>query len=141
LKRAVFDANVLVAWFAAEAGTLLELMARWRLHAFLLVVSQPILLEVGRAWNTPYWRARMGPAQIDEAVRLMRDLAEMAPIAINVKGVATHPEDDLVLATAISANADYLVTGDKQLLAIGYFEGTRIVSPREFLTILEQTEE
>jgi predicted nucleic acid-binding protein len=47
--------------------------------------------------------------------------------------VATHPEDDLVLATAISAKAEYLVSGDTKLQRLGTYEGVKIVSPREFL--------
>ena len=54
-----------------------------------------------------------------------------------VHGVATHPEDDLILATAVSAKADYLVTGDKKLRELGSYQGVSIVSPREFLDILE----
>ena len=56
----------------------------------------------------------------------------MATLA-NVSGVASHPEDDLVLATAISGAAEYLVTGDRQLLALGTFRDIRIVTARQFL--------
>ena len=59
------------------------------------------------------------------------------PVTAQVQGVATHPEDDLILATAISGNADYLVTGDRQLLALGSYGGVRIVTPRDFLAILD----
>jgi predicted nucleic acid-binding protein len=61
----------------------------------------------------------------------------LVPITAEVRGVATRPEDDLTLATAVSAEADYLVTGDRQLLALADYEGVQIISPREFLTILE----
>jgi uncharacterized protein len=53
-----------------------------------------------------------------------------------VSGVASHPEDDLILATAASGAADYLVTGDRQLLALGTFYEVRIVSARQFLDTL-----
>jgi predicted nucleic acid-binding protein len=53
-----------------------------------------------------------------------------------VQGVASHPEDGLVLATAVSAKADYLVTGDSQLQRLGQFEGEAIVPPRTFLDYL-----
>ncbi len=59
------------------------------------------------------------------------------PITVTVQGVASHPEDDLILATAVSARADYLVTGDRQLLALGTFQGVQIVSPRDFVAILD----
>ncbi|MGE3911651.1 MAG: putative toxin-antitoxin system toxin component, PIN family [Chloroflexota bacterium] len=53
--------------------------------------------------------------------------------------VTGDPEDDYVLATARVGSADYLVTGDKELLGLQQFHGTRIVSPREFLFVLEGT--
>jgi predicted nucleic acid-binding protein len=56
---------------------------------------------------------------------------------VEVSGVATHPEDDLILATAVAANATYLVTGDRKLRAVGNFRGVTILSPREFLATLE----
>ncbi len=39
--------------------------------------------------------------------------------------------DDNILALAKSANAKYIVTGDKDLLTLKEFEGTEIISPRE----------
>jgi putative PIN family toxin of toxin-antitoxin system len=138
--RAVFDSNVLVSWFAANTGTLRELFIRWSKSHFDLVISEPILPEVRNAWTIPYWQERMTDAEIAGALVLLRDFANWTEISQVVQGVASHSEDDIILATAVSANSDYLVTGDKQLLAIGYFEGTKIVSPREFLMILEQIE-
>jgi predicted nucleic acid-binding protein len=56
-------------------------------------------------------------------------------ITVEVHGVVTHLEDDLILATAASARTDYLVTGDRQLLALGSHAGALIVGPRRFLTV------
>jgi predicted nucleic acid-binding protein len=50
-----------------------------------------------------------------------------------VHGVATHSEDDLILATAVSAEADYLVMGDRKLQDLVTYEGVTIASPRQFL--------
>ena len=60
----------------------------------------------------------------------------MVPLTVQVAGVATHPEDDLILATAVSSGADYLVTGDRRLRAVGAYADVAILSPREFLTLL-----
>ncbi len=58
----------------------------------------------------------------------------------SVTGIADDDEDDAVLGTAVAAGADYLVTGDQGLLAIGEHAGVRIVTARQFLDILEMTE-
>lgn len=68
---------------------------------------------------------------------MLTEEATQTPITASVSGVATHPEDDLILAAAISGCADYLVTGDARLQALGTFQGVQIMSPRVFLGILE----
>ena len=62
----------------------------------------------------------------------------MTPLTVEVTEVATHPEDDLILATAVASGAHYLVTGDRKLRTIQSYQGVTIVSPREFLALLER---
>jgi len=45
--------------------------------------------------------------------------------------------DDLVLASAVSAGADRVVTGDQDLLVLQQYAGVRVVSPRQFLEWLD----
>lgn len=61
----------------------------------------------------------------------------LTPLTYEVRGVASHPEDDRILATAASVHVDYLVTGDRKLQQLGEYVGVKIVSPRQFLEILE----
>ena len=46
------------------------------------------------------------------------------------------PNDDHVIATALAVKADAIVTGDKDLLALGQFRAVRIITARAFLTEL-----
>jgi predicted nucleic acid-binding protein len=46
-------------------------------------------------------------------------------------------DDDLVLATAVAAGAELIVTGDDDLLVLKEYEGVAIVSPRQFLERLD----
>lgn len=135
----VFDANVLIAGLPATRGTLLQLVDHWRAGHVHLVVSTHLLAEVTRAWTKSYWSARMPPEQREELLDLLQEEAERISITVPVHGVATHPEDDLILATAVSAQAAYLVTGDKQLLKLEEFQGVAIMSPEAFLAILEES--
>ena len=86
---------------------------------------------------SPCRRVRPGPsydigstAQIDAAVQLIIATATIVAPTISASGLTTHPEDDVVLAGAITAQVDYLVTGDKQLQRIGAYQGVSILSPR-----------
>ncbi len=47
-------------------------------------------------------------------------------------GICRDPDDVTVIGTATSAGAEYLVTGDQDLLVLGQYESVRMVSPREF---------
>jgi uncharacterized protein len=132
-----FDANILVSSSIAPAGgTLSQIIDEWKNRAFEVVISEHIFHEVQRALDDHYFRQRLTSTEITEFLTLVRTRAAFVAISVTVDGVATHPEDDLVLATALSAQADYLVTGDRQLLRLGIYAGVRIVRPREFIDIL-----
>lgn len=138
--RAVLDANVLVSGFPAEAGVPARLVELWARGRYELVVSEPLLAEASRAWGRPYYAARYAAADAEETLARLRQEAILTPITVRVAGVATHPEDDLVLAAAVSARSDYLVTGDRQLQKLGAYQGVAILSPRAFLDLLAAQE-
>jgi putative PIN family toxin of toxin-antitoxin system len=105
---AVLDTNVLasgIAGITRQESTPGELVRRWRAKAFTLVVSEPILTELVRTLSNPYFRSRLSPADIAAALARFQTDARIQPLTAQVSGIATHPQDDLILATAISAQA------------------------------------
>jgi predicted nucleic acid-binding protein len=109
----------------------------WRTRLFTLVLSEPILTEVARALAKPYFAAYISPEEAAADLVLLRQQAEIVALTVRVSGVATHPADDLLLATAASAGVDYLVTGDGPFRRrVPTYKGVTLVSPREFLAIL-----
>jgi putative PIN family toxin of toxin-antitoxin system len=130
---AVLDTNVLVSAFPAHNTVPAMLIDAWRQGVFHLVISEHILEELEETWKDPYWRARFSPTASTDAIALLRSDAIVTALTVEVTGIATHPEDDLILATAVAGNADYLVTGDRQLRAVGTFQGVTMLSPRAFL--------
>jgi putative PIN family toxin of toxin-antitoxin system len=136
--RAVLDTNVLASAAIAHPGTTLAtILDDVVADRFDLAVSEHILVELRRTLATPYYAARITPAAAARYVQLLISLGITVRITTPVSGVATHPEDDPVLATALSARADYLVTGDLRLRdRVPSFQGIPLVSPAEFLDIL-----
>jgi putative PIN family toxin of toxin-antitoxin system len=136
---AVLDANTLVSAILVELGISRQILRAAYERRFICLCSAAIVAEVLRAFNRPRVRPRytIDPNEVEELRRFLESELVAVAITVNVHGVATHPEDDLILATAVSANADYLVTGNRQLQALGSFQGVSIVSPREFLTLLQ----
>lgn len=132
---AVLDTNVLASGFVGHGwnSAVVQILDAWRARMYELVLSDHILAELEQAFSDPYFRRRLTHEDIIADLRLLREQAVLTPITVTITGVAAHPEDDLVLATAVSAKADYLVTGDGQLQKLRMLEGVNIVSPRAFL--------
>ena len=67
--------------------------------------------------------------EVDNALgEFASDLRYFA-VSGSIRGVCRDPNDDMVLECAIVAGAELIVTGDKDLLAIGNYEGVRIDDP------------
>jgi len=112
------------------------LLRAWYARQYELVISEHILSELQHALAAPYFSRFLSVTDQEEALHTLRIDATIVPITVVVEGVATHPEDDLILATALSGGVDYLVTLDRQLLALASHGGIRIVTPQAFLTML-----
>ena len=72
-----------------------------------------------------------------ERTTFLRDLFRMAvsvPITETVR-VCRDPKDDKILELAVNGRADYIVTGDDDLLVMNPFRGIAIIRPAEFLAI------
>lgn len=95
------------------------------------------MADVRRTLRKRYFVQRV-PLNIRSALfAALQDEAAIVALAVPVAGVSSHPADDLILATAISAAADFLVAGDRQLLKLDSFQGVAIVDPAEFAAVLD----
>jgi uncharacterized protein len=59
-------------------------------------------------------------------------VAEMIEINDTI-AACRDPKDDKLLELAVGGNADFLITGDKDLLVLNPFRAVKIITPREFL--------
>ncbi len=121
--KVVLDANVVVSGFT-HAGSVPDLLLRhWYAGRYQLVVSDPLIGETTRTFTKPYFSARLSDLQVRQFILLLETDADVAEMTAVVTSVESHSEDDLILATAVSGNAIFLVTGDRQLQRLGTFQG------------------
>ena len=125
--RVVLDSNVLIAAFVAR-GTCAELLEHCaREHQ--LLASEHILDEVRRNLVT---KAGASSRDADAAIKLLRSSLTLVEPTDLGRRVCRDADDDAILGTAVAAQCELLVSGDKDLLELGGYEAIRIVSPREF---------
>lgn len=131
----VLDTNVLASGFAQAAGPAGQLLRMWLEGRFNLVISEHLFAELARTFQKGYFLRLLGPERAARNLALLREAATWTTVIEDVRGVASHPEDDLVLTTAVSGRADYLVTGDRQLQSVGVYRNVVVLSP---CTLLER---
>jgi len=133
--RLVIDTNVLISALLADTSLPAQLIVLWRHGRFDLLTAAEQLDELIRVTRYPKIRERLAPAL---AGRLINDLRAIAVIVdrLPVVDVSADPNDNYLLAIATAGSADFLVTGDKRdLLGIEVYEGTKIVTVRDFLAM------
>ena len=109
---------------------------------YALAVSPEIRAEVAEVLNRSSLRSKF-PALTDERVAELLAILDigMQVQAHEILPVSRDPKDDIFLAVALEAHADYLISEDKDLLVIKKYAGTRIIDALEFLRILEDSSE
>ncbi len=128
--RGVFDNNVLVS-AALLAGVPRQAFDKL-LDNGTVLISVPVLLELAEVLNREKFDKYVTR---DERMRFMvgfLKVAEMVEISKTIV-VCRDPKDDKLLELAVGGNADFLVTGDKDLLVLNPFRSVEIITPREFL--------
>jgi len=131
--RVILDSNVLIASVAGRGlcESLLELCLEER----ELIVSETLIEEVQRALVR---RIRLPTEMALDFCRLLRDNATMATPASIKPEACRDPNDLHLLGLAEATKADFLVTGDKDLIDCPWRGATRIVTPRQFWEVCRQ---
>jgi len=133
--RVVLDTNVLLSGFAYPTAAPGRIVNAWRSGSIEIVLSRFILDEVARALPRLSRRAGFTSADIRDFVDALSVLVELVDPAEEIlaqaaaAGLRDHA-DVPVLAAFLAAQADYLITGDKDLLALAARHP--IVSPADF---------
>jgi putative PIN family toxin of toxin-antitoxin system len=136
----VLDVNVIVSAVASSRGTPRRILQAWQARRLEVVISEGILAEVSTKLLDPSIGGRLGvtTADVTAVMRLLRSEATLV-LPLSPPVVTGDPEDDYVLATVTRARADYLVTGDKGLIALHHHGGSQIISPRDFSDLLDSS--
>ena len=130
----VFDTNVVVA--ALLTNGLCRECFRRAVRRRLLVSSPALLQEL----ESTLRRKFAATTASGEFLATFRDRVSLVDPMPLLAPVCRDKDDDLVLATAVAAGADRIVTGDEDLLVLRAYEDVRLLSPRQFLEWLDGSE-
>jgi len=130
--KIVLDANIFIS-ASFWGGKPYDVFERVAEGTDLLFVTTDVLEEIESALRKPKFRAY--EELINTAILNIQKLSRKVAVApqAKVSGVCRDPKDDKYLECAIAAKADYIITGDKDLLDLKEYGGVKIVTVKWYL--------
>ena len=133
IPRVVFDTNILfsaVGW----VGNPHHCVQAARQSQCLSLTCEAILVELAEKLQL---KRGFDAGKSAETIDEIRAFSKVVAIPGILKVVAADSDDDAVLECAIVGQAQYLVSGDRHLLALGNYQGIQILTAANFLTLLQ----
>ena len=135
MLRVLCDTNVIISGMFSSGIPNQIYQAGTRQGKFLFLRAQPLIDELRRVMQYPYFAERIQRAEL-EIDGLLYDFVNAslpATLATIPPDIIRDPKDLHLLAAAVGGQADYLVSGDKDLLVLASYAGIPIVTPAQFL--------
>jgi putative PIN family toxin of toxin-antitoxin system len=130
--RVVLDPGVLVSAVLSTTGPPAEALDAWRAGEFDLVVSPGLLGELEEVLLRPKFRASVTEDDVRGYVDALAAEAVVLPDPTDPPAVTEDPDDDYIVALALAARADAIVSGDAHLLDLEDAP-VPVLSPRAFV--------
>ena len=137
MLKVVLDTNQFVSSLIAPEGNSARILAFWRERGFILVISEKIIKEIVRVLRYPHIskKYKIGEDNVLDFIRLIEHEAVVLTDEIKLDVVKDDPDDNKIIACALQAEADYIISGDKHLLKLGSYGKIPIIIAGEFLRI------
>lgn len=136
--RVVLDTNVLASATIERKGAPSQIVQAW-LHGEIELVTSPVLLqELTELLSRPRIQKyqAMTPQEVSQLLTHISQAAHLTSGKRTVRAILEDPDDDFVLSAALEGQVDYIVSGDRHLLALGNYCGIAIVTPADFVKLL-----
>jgi putative PIN family toxin of toxin-antitoxin system len=130
--KIVIDTNIYISaifW----GGKPREVVDLGRTGEILIFTSPGIESEIAETLSNKF------KLKEDEIKNLLLDFSTFTiptVVSLHIEAVPEDPEDNKFIECALTCKADYIISGDKHLLAVGEYAGIRILKASELLSIL-----
>ena len=99
------------------------------------IFSQQLFDEITLVTQRPKLRKYFSPEQVNDLINFLKEIGMLVEIRSSVL-LCRDPKDNYLLALAQDSEADYLITGDRDLLILENFAGTIILTYQDFTSIV-----
>jgi len=130
VNRIIIDTNLWISFLITKDFTKLDEIIFTRKG--ILVFSQELLHEFLAVARRPKFRRFFSAADIEDILETIDEYADFVKVQSKLE-VCRDPKDNFLLSLSIDGQADFLLTGDKDLLDLTKFGETKIISISDFL--------
>lgn len=132
--RVVIDTNVFIRYLLRPGAAIRRLIEDFWLEVRVLIVSAPELCEeLRQVLSRDTIRAYIHPDEGTVLLETLQSKAEFLPALGEVPAYSRDPKDDKFVACAVAAQVAFLVSEDRDLLALGKIGDIQILTPYDFL--------
>jgi len=133
--RVVLDTNVLISALLFK-GELTRMVGLWQSGKMIPIISKETFNELRAVLEYP--KFSLSRAEIKSLIEHeILPFFEVVNVSKHVKGACRDPGDDKFISCAISANADCIVTGDKDLSDLKKYQSVRIIHASDFIKMFD----
>jgi putative PIN family toxin of toxin-antitoxin system len=130
---------VLVSYLLTHRPPIATLIDVYVAREEIVLVTAPELLEeLDRVLRYPGLQRYYAEEERKRFVALLLALSELVELPEEIPRICRDPDDDRVIACAVVGEADAIVSGDEDLLALGRVRDIPILSPTEYLACIEK---
>lgn len=137
MHNVVLDANVFVSFLLSHRAPISTILDLWTRGELMVCYSTEILDELKMALNYPKIRKLVSNSESESLINAVKVLGILVIPAKTVE-VCRDKKDNKYLEVCLESASKFLISGDKDLLALGEFEDTKIVNPGECLKLKVQ---
>jgi putative PIN family toxin of toxin-antitoxin system len=139
--RVVIDPNLLVSYLLTHRGPIAQIIdTHLAQEDFTLLGCVQLLEELDRVLQYSKFQRYFDDKTRLRFVALIASLSELLDIPDQVPRLVRDPKDDYLIACALAGKADFLVSGDKDVLAVKAVETVKMVTAKQFLETLSVVE-
>jgi len=132
--RVIFDTNVWISFLIGKRLSVIEKYISNR--QIIIVIADQLIEEIKNVTSREYLKKYFPETKVFELIRFLVTVAEKYEIT-PCHFICKDPKDNFLLDLASTSQADYLVTGDKDLLQLNPFETTEILTASDFEKIVQ----
>lgn len=139
MLRIVLDTNIWVSTILKPHGHYAKIVKKIAQYAEIFIVEE-VLAEVRQASLRPDKRKKykLTKTSVDQAIAAIRGFVKIVTDLPTLEVIREDPDDNIILACAVKAQADYLISYDPHLTDLGEYQGIKILTPKEFLSLEEK---